>query len=201
MADHGLPGDCSHLPPLQFHLPSLLPYVQQYLSLYPETYTITNRFDYAGINLLISGSAFPPIYYGMYCQLEVAIFYLTITLLIATVCFVVCLFQWIHKPGHEKYKGLMYGGFGSSLGVPLLHMIINEHFYQNYGDSFEFLSSMPYYLLLGASYLGGLYVYVVRCPEKNNPGRYNMCGHSHQIWHGFVVLGIFFTYLGALATF
>lgn len=60
---------------------------------------------------------------------------------------------------------------------------------------------MPYYLLLGASYLGGLYVYVTRCPERKNPGRYNTCGHSHQIWHGFVVLGIFFTYLGALANF
>jgi adiponectin receptor len=37
-----------------------------------------------------------------------------------------------------------------------------------------------------------------RCPERNNPGKYNLCGHSHQIWHGFVVLGIIFTYLGAL---
>lgn len=164
-------------------------------------YTITNRFDYAGINLLISGSAFPPVYYGMYCQIDVAIIYLTITILIATFCFITCLFEWIHKPGHEKYKGLLYAGFGFTLAIPLGHMMINEFFYNNYGDPFEFSSSMPYYVLLAASYLGGLYIYVVRCPERNHPGRFNTCGHSHQIWHGFVVLGIFFTYLGALANF
>lgn len=63
-------------------------------------YTITNRFDYAGVNLLISGSAFPPLYYGMYCQFEVAIIYLIITLCIASACFVICLFEWIHRAGH-----------------------------------------------------------------------------------------------------
>jgi len=57
-----------------------------------ETYTLTNRFDYAGINLLISGSAFPPFYYGMYCQLAVATLYLTCTIIVASFCFIVCLF-------------------------------------------------------------------------------------------------------------
>lgn len=57
-----------------------------------ETYLITNRFDYAGISILISGSAFPPLYYGMYCQLEVALVYLIAILAVATFCFVVCLF-------------------------------------------------------------------------------------------------------------
>lgn len=73
--------------------------------------------------------------------------------------------------------------------------------FNNYGDPFEFSPSIPYYILLGASYLGGLTVYVKRCPERSNPGRYNVCGHSHQIWHACVVMGILFTYLGALQNF
>jgi adiponectin receptor len=166
-----------------------------------RTYTITNRFDYAGVNLLISGSAFPPLYYGLYCQLAVATLYLTLILITATFCFVVCLFEWIHRPGHEKYKAFLFGGFGVSMIIPISHMLINEIIYDNYGDPFEFSTSLPYYLLLGASYLTGLYVYTVRCPERNNPGKYNICGHSHQIWHGMVVLGIFFTYLGVLQNF
>ena len=93
---------------------------------------------------------------------------------------------------------MLYATFGTSLIVPISHLMINEIFYNNYGDPFEFAGSVPYTILLGASYLSGLYIYVQRCPERNNPGRYNKCGHSHQIWHGFVVLGIFFTYLGAL---
>ena len=100
MANRPLPHNSCPLPPLQHHLSPLLPYVQSYFQPYVGTYTITNRFDYAGVNLLISGSAFPPLYYGMYCQLEVAIVYLTLIILIAISCFTVCLFQWIHLPGH-----------------------------------------------------------------------------------------------------
>ena len=96
---------------------------------------------------------------------------------------------------------MLYATFGLSLTIPLGHLLINELLYDNYGDPFQFSTSAPYYLLLGASYLFGLYVYVNQCPERSNPGKYNTCGHSHQIWHGFVVLGIFFTYLGALENF
>ena len=164
MAYHALLIYCCFLSALQFYFPLILPNVQKYSLFNLGTYTITNRFDYAGISILISGSAFPPLYYGMYCQLSVAIFYLTVTILIAIFCFIVCLFEWIHQPGHEKYKGLMFAGFGCSLGVPIAHMVINEVFFNNYGDPFVFSGSVPYIALLGASYLGGVYIYVVRCP-------------------------------------
>jgi adiponectin receptor len=137
----------------------------------------------------------------MYCQLDVAIIYLTCTIIFAIVCFVICLFEWIHRPEHKKYKGWLYATFGGSLSIPLSHILINELIFDNYGDPFEFSSSFVYYVLLAASYFIGLYIYVQQCPERNRPGRYNTCGHSHQIWHGFVVLGIFFTYLGALENF
>lgn len=198
MAHLRLSHDCSHLSSFECALPSLLPDVEQYLFFYIEIYTITNRFDYAGINLLIAGSAFPPFYYSMYCQLAVATIYLALSLLIAIFCFIVCLFEWIHRPGHEKYKAFMFAGYGLSMTIPLTHCLINEFVYDNYGDTFRFSGSLPYYILLGVSYLGGLYIYTVRCPERHNPGKYNLCGHSHQIWHGMVVLGVLFTFLGAL---
>lgn len=92
MADCCLPFYSNHLPPHKHPFSSLISDVQQYTSYHLEMYTITNRFDYAGINLLISGSAFPPLYYGMYCQIAVATIYLSVSLLIATFCFIVCLF-------------------------------------------------------------------------------------------------------------
>jgi adiponectin receptor len=92
----------------------------------------------------------------------------------------------------------MFAGFGLAILFPFSHLLINESLYGNYGDTFEFSGSLPYHILLGASYAGGLYTYTVKCPERHNPGKYNLCGHSHQIWHGMVVLGVFFTYLGAL---
>ena len=134
----------------------------------------------------------------MYCNIDAALVYLSLAILLAIICFIVCLFEWIHKPSHEKYKAFLFGGFGISVSIPCFHMLINEFLYDNYGDSFKFGPAFPYLILTGASYLGGLYIYTVRCPERYHPGKYNVCGQSHQIWHVMVVLGIFFTYVMAL---
>ena len=113
----------------------------------------------------------------------------------------VTLFDFLHRPENFTLKSLAYGGFGVSLVIPLSHAFINEYFYHNYGDSFTMASSIPEYLLVGSSYLFGLYVYTVRCPERHYPGRFNVCGQSHQIWHCFVVSGILFTYMAVLENF
>ena len=94
---------------------------------------IFSRFDYAGINILISGSAFPPIYYGMYCNLNLAVFYLSLIAVIATAVFITSLFEWIHTEGNKIYKALLFGGFGVFLIVPVSHMLINEYL-GNWGD-------------------------------------------------------------------
>lgn len=41
-------------------------------------------------------------------------------------------------------------------------------------------------------------LYLRRCPERYHPGKYDICGHSHQIWHSFVVFGIVFAYFAFL---
>jgi hypothetical protein len=46
--------------------------------------------------------------------------------------------------------------------VPLSHMIINEMVFDNYGDPYEFSSSLVYYILLAVSYCLGLYIFTVR---------------------------------------
>lgn len=84
-----------------------------------------NRMDYAGINILMAGSSFPPLYYGMYCSFEVALFYLVIICIGASCLFSISLFEWIHRPEHANLKALFFGGFGISLSIPLLHMTIN----------------------------------------------------------------------------
>jgi adiponectin receptor len=100
---------------------------------YAEVNKIFSRFDYAGINILISGSAFPPIYYGMYCNLNLAVFYLSLIAVIATAVFITSLFEWIHTEGNKIYKALLFGGFGVFLIVPVSHMLINEYL-GNWGD-------------------------------------------------------------------
>ena len=149
----------------------------------------------------MAGSTFPPVYYGMYCNIDLALIYLTLSIVISFFCFIVLLFQWIHMRSHAIYKAFLFIGTSTAVCFPILHMMFNEVVYDNYEDKFKFTSAFPYLLLAVAAYNVGLYIYTVRCPERYDPCKYNICGHSQQIWHIMVVLGIIFTYLLGLQCF
>ncbi len=110
---------------------------------------------------MIAGSAFPPLYYGMYCYLEVALIYEIVIMTFGISIFVMSVFEWMHKPENVKFKAAIYGGFGLFNVFPITHLLINDFFF-NQGDSFSFANSLHYYILLGFCYLFGLYVYTVR---------------------------------------
>ncbi len=110
---------------------------------------------------MIAGSTFPPLYYGMYCYLEVALVYEIITMSLAISIFVLSVFEWMHKPENIKFKAGIYGGFGLFNIIPLTHLIINDIYFSE-GDNFSFANSLHYYILLGVSYLFGLYIYSIR---------------------------------------
>jgi adiponectin receptor len=59
----------------------------------------------------------------------------------------------------------------------------------------------PLYIGMGVCYLSGLSIYLARCPERMRPGRFDTCGHSHQIWHLSVIAGIICAFLGTLLNF
>jgi adiponectin receptor len=55
-------------------------------------------------------------------------------------------------------------------------------------------------LFMGMFYIGGAMIYLFHIPERFfAPGRFDLCGHSHQWWHILVVVGIFAHYQGILA--
>ena len=97
----------------------------------------------------------------MYCYLEVALVYEIIIMSFAVSIFVLSVFEWMHRPEHVKFKAAIYGGFGLFNIFPIGHLLINDTFFNN-GDGFSFANSLHYYILLGFSYLMGLYIYTVR---------------------------------------
>ena len=92
---------------------------------YLGIYTLFSRLDYAGVNILISGSAVPFIYYSMYCNFQLAIFYLVFIFTLGGSLFVFTLFDFLHRPENFRLKSMAYGGFGVSLAIPLTHCMIN----------------------------------------------------------------------------
>ena len=97
----------------------------------------------------------------MYCYLEVALIYEIVTMTLAITIFAMSVFEWMHRPENKKFKAAIYGGFGLFNVIPITHLLINDYFFDQ-GDNFTFANSLHYYILLGFSYLLGLYIYTVR---------------------------------------
>ena len=80
---------------------------------------------------------------------------------LAITIFAMSVFEWMHRPENKKFKAAIYGGFGLFNVIPITHLLINDYFFDQ-GDNFTFANSLHYYILLGFSYLLGLYIYTVR---------------------------------------
>ncbi|OMJ30057.1 Adiponectin receptor protein 2 [Smittium culicis] len=56
--------------------------------------------------------------------------------------------------------------------------------------------SLNYYYGMAFMYLSGTAIYALRVPERWCAGKLDLLGHSHQIFHVFVVIAIIFHYIG-----
>ena len=64
----------------------------------------------------------------------------------------------------------MYGGLGIGAAIPIFHLILYESFFKDPNDLYTTVPSVVYYVFVGISYLGGLYIYTYRFPERLKPG-------------------------------
>ena len=68
-------------------------------------------------------------------------------------------------------------------------------------SGFEKSPHLIYWELGGISYISGALMYIRRIPEKFFPGKFDLFGASHQIFHCLVVVGVVLHYLGSLDSY
>ena len=84
------------------------------------------------------------------------------------------------KARYRAVRGIMYVALGLGTGVCFfMFMALDPYITYNKGWI---------YALGGYIYIQGAIIYVIRCPERCAPGKFDLCGASHQIFH-FAVLG------------
>lgn len=98
----------------------------------------------------------------MYCHFAVAEIYLTSIVVAAVTCFVITLFEFIHRKENIIYRSVVFGTFGLLMAIPLTHLVVNEFLFDNFGDPFRFSSSYEYYIGLIIAYCSGLYIFSVK---------------------------------------
>ncbi|KAH7350217.1 adiponectin receptor protein [Plectosphaerella cucumerina] len=142
-----------------------------------------NKLDYSGIVLLIVGSYVPALYYGLFCHPKLITVYLGCICLLGFGCGIVSWLEHFRTPEWRPFRAAMFVCFGLSGVVPVVHGLL-LHGWQYLEDRM----SLTWVIAHGLMYVVGAFLYAARWPERSFPGRFDIWGSSHQIFHLFVVL-------------
>ncbi|KAK2965540.1 hypothetical protein RJ640_030589 [Escallonia rubra] len=150
------------------------------------------RVDYAGIAALISTSFYPPVYYSFMCYPFFCNMYMGFITLLGIATVLVSLIPVFEKPEFRTVRASLFFGMGLSGVAPILHKQIL------FWHQPEALHTTGYEVLMGAFYGIGALVYAMRVPERWMPGKFDIAGHSHQLFHVLVVAGAYTHYHAGL---
>lgn len=162
----------------------------------PAVARIGNTLDYVGIVGLISGSFIPSVYYGFYCIPALQRLYWIMICTIGLGCCCVSVVPQFRTPRWRPFRAAMFVGMGLSAVFPVIHGL------QLYGiDRMRRQIGLEWLLLQGFLYILGAGIYAARVPERLSPGKFDIVGSSHQIFHVLVVCAALAHLKGLLKAF
>uniref|UniRef100_A0A0D6QZK3 Heptahelical transmembrane protein 4-like n=1 Tax=Araucaria cunninghamii TaxID=56994 RepID=A0A0D6QZK3_ARACU len=150
------------------------------------------RVDYAGIAALIATSFYPPVYYSFICNPFLRNMYLSIITSMGIASSLASLLPVFQNPEFRTFRASLFFGMGVSGIAPIVHKLILHW------DEPLAVYTTAYEVVMGASYGLGALVYAMRIPERWKPGRFDIAGNSHQLFHVLVVIGAFTHYKAGL---
>ncbi|KAJ9611340.1 hypothetical protein H2200_004524 [Cladophialophora chaetospira] len=148
----------------------------------PRVQDFGNALDYLGIVCLIAGSYVPNVYYGFYCDPVLQWSYWGLMGAVGLGCAVVSVRPEFRTPKWRTFRACMFVGMGLSSVGSVIHGCLK------YGAS-QFNRQMRYEWMIyeGIQYTLGAALYAARVPERFAPGKFDIWGSSHQIFHVLVL--------------
>ncbi|KAI4371693.1 hypothetical protein MLD38_010016 [Melastoma candidum] len=141
------------------------------------------RMDYVGITVMIISSFFPPIYYIFQCDPHWQLIYLGGITVMGVFTIVTLLSPTLSTGKFRAFRAMLFSSMGFFGIVPAVHACI-----VNWNNPQRPIT-LAYESGMALSYITGTLFYVSRIPERWKPGCFDLAGHSHQIFHVFVILG------------
>lgn len=138
---------------------------------------------------MIVSSFVPPIFYVFLCNPLCRLAYLSIISALGILVILTLLAPSLSSPRFRSFRAAVFLAMGFSGVIPAVHaLVINwEHRATHLALALE--------VAMGLAYAVGAWFYVSRVPEKWKPGAFDMVGHSHQIFHVFVLVGALTHYI------
>jgi len=148
------------------------------------------KVDYSGISVLIAGSIVPFVCYTFHELSHWRIFYLITLSVVCVAVIYVSFAERFSADEYQPYRALLFVLMACMFVVPLCHM------FALFGN----VDKEAIVRFVGASvlYTLGVLSYVLRCPERLFPGKFDIWLHSHQIFHIFIVAAAVMWYTFAL---
>jgi len=148
--------------------------------------------DYAGISILICGSASIITYYAFYCDFYYRAFWLGLLGSISSVGIFGPMFSIWATARFRVWRTLIYVLSGVLSAIPIFHFLIR--------NGIPNVAGLAFYgwFIMIAAYLGGAFIYAMKIPERWAPGKFDYLFHSHQIWHVCVVAAAYVHYASSV---
>ncbi|KAI8990984.1 putative hemolysin-III channel protein Izh2 [Mycotypha africana] len=153
-----------------------------------------NRCDYAGITCLIVGSFFPVIYYGFHCHHILQVVYLSTVMVLGSITAAVTLMKHFRTPAYRWIRASLFMLLGLFGLIPTFHGI----WIYGLNNAMRTIS-LGHMALMAVTYISGALIYGFRFPERARPGKFDIFGASHQIFHFCVTIAVISHYLGVMS--
>ncbi|KAK2605611.1 hypothetical protein N8I77_008437 [Diaporthe amygdali] len=154
------------------------------------------RLDLVGIVLLTVGDLVSGVYMVFWCEPLQRWIYWAMILSLGSLTVLVVVHPKFQGPRWRGFRVACFVGTGISGLAPLAHGL-----YLFGPPTMMRQSGMPYYLAEGGLLCFGVSVYATRLPGSVWPGKFDIYGSSHQIFHLLVVLATVTQLVGLLAAF
>ncbi|PQE17312.1 hemolysin-III channel Izh2 protein [Rutstroemia sp. NJR-2017a BVV2] len=154
------------------------------------------RLDFVGIVLMILGDFASGIYVAFYCEGRLRVGYWCMILALAGLSVVVLLHPRFQGPRWRIFRVGLFVGTACSGFAPIVNAIVVFGWREVVRGT-----GMPWYLGEGGLLVVAATVYAMRIPERYRPGKYDLVGHSHQIFHALVVVATGLHLVGLLTAY
>ncbi|KAK8923530.1 hypothetical protein KSP39_PZI019744 [Platanthera zijinensis] len=150
------------------------------------------RLDFAGISGLIVSSFYPLVYYTFACHPFFRNVYLCSITVFGLATIVISLVPVFDSPQFRPVRAVLFACMAASGIVPIAHKMLA------FGHRPEAVLTTGYEAVMAMFYGLGVVVYALRVPERWLPGKFDLAGHSHQLFHVLVVAGAYTHYLASV---
>ncbi|ODV84431.1 hypothetical protein CANARDRAFT_201316 [[Candida] arabinofermentans NRRL YB-2248] len=158
--------------------------------------SVGSQVDYVGIIALIVTSMVGIIHYSLIDDPKASLIFISMVLVLGFSCLYMTLNPEFKEPHWRPFRAAMFISFGISSVFPILYGL------KVYGvDQIFKRAGLVWVLGEAVGYISGAVLYAIRVPERFHPGRFDIYGNSHQIFHVLVVLSAFSHFKGLVESY